>query len=97
MNTKSKFRRMSREKRLLYLWLQDKGYMRRFADNLSPRIARGAGTWKTLSYLYETDNTAHEALMAAFTWKDTIQGSIWWRGVNREWIHFLETYEKALT
>jgi hypothetical protein len=72
------------EKRTLFAWLEKQGALKKYRVNRFKLTTSDDLPWRAYKYL-----SIEEAIVDAFNWGQTLEGSIYWINIHIKWLHYL--------
>jgi hypothetical protein len=72
------------EKRTLFAWLEKQGALKKYRVNRFKLTTPNDLPWRAYRYL-----SIEEAIVDAFNWGQTLEGSGYWVNIHMKWIHYL--------
>ena len=72
------------EKRLLFNWLEKQGALKKYRVNRFKLTTPNDLPWRAYRYL-----SIKEAIVDAFNWGQTLEGSDYWVNIHMKWIYYL--------
>ena len=72
------------EKRTLFTWLEKQGALKKYRVNRFKLTIPYYLPWRAYKYL-----SIEEAIVDAFDWGQTLEGSDYWVNIHMKWIHYL--------
>jgi hypothetical protein len=72
------------EKRVLFNWLKKQGALKKYRVNRFKLTTPDDLPWRAYRYL-----SIEEAIVDAFNWGQTLEGSRYWINIHMKWIHYL--------
>ena len=73
-----------KEKRIFFNWLQKNGALKKYKVNRFKLTTLDDLPWRAYKYL-----AIEEAVVAAFNWGQTLEGSRYWVNLHVNWLHYL--------
>ena len=72
------------EKRLLFNWLEKQGALKKYRVNRFKLTTPNDLPWRAYRYL-----SIEEAIIDAFNWGQTLEGSGYWVSIHLNWLQYL--------
>lgn len=72
------------EKRILFNWLKKQGALKKYRVNRFKLTTPDDVPWRTYRYL-----SLEEAIIDAFNWGQTLEGSGYWVRIHVSWVQYL--------
>lgn len=73
-----------KEKRILFNWLKKRDALKKYRINRFKLTTPRDLPWRAYRYL-----PVEEAIVDAFNWGQTLEGSAYWLGIHLHWLQYL--------